>query len=137
MKRTLTVLAIVVVASAAGGTWYLDSKRPLREGELPLAHLQAPATVDYDERGVPHIRAEDEADMYRALGFVHAQDRLFQMELLRRLARGELAEVLGEKLVPTDRLFRTLEIGRHADAYAARLDVDSPSTQALQHYLEG
>ena len=102
-----------------------------------LAALQAPVTVDYDERGVPHIRAESEADMYRALGFVHAQDRLFQMELLRRLARGELAEVLGEKLVPTDRLFRTLEIGRHADAYAARLDPNSPSTQALQHYLEG
>ncbi|MCQ4228550.1 penicillin acylase family protein [Pseudomonas stutzeri] len=137
MKRSLTALALLVAAAAGGLTWYLHDKQPQRDGELVLAALQAPVTVDYDERGVPHIRAENEADMYRALGFVHAQDRLFQMELLRRLARGELAEVLGEKLVPTDRLFRTLEIGRHADAYAARLDPNSPSTQALQHYLEG
>ncbi|MDH1869919.1 penicillin acylase family protein [Pseudomonas chengduensis] len=137
MKRSLTALALVIAAAAGGLTWYLHDKQPQRDGEVVLGALQAPVTVDYDERGVPHIRAENEADMYRALGFVHAQDRLFQMELLRRLARGELAEVLGEKLVPTDRLFRTLEIGRHADAYAARLDADSPSTQALQHYLEG
>lgn len=137
MKRSLTALALVVAAAAGGLTWYLHDKQPQRDGERVLAALQTPVTVDYDERGVPHIRAENEADMYRALGFVHAQDRLFQMELLRRLARGELAEVLGEKLVPTDRLFRTLEIGRHADAYAARLDANSPSTQALQHYLEG
>ncbi|MBJ7546751.1 penicillin acylase family protein, partial [Pseudomonas sp. OA3] len=137
MKRSLTALALVIAAAAGGMTWYLHDKQPQRDGELVLGALQAPVTVDYDERGVPHIRAENEADMYRALGFVHAQDRLFQMELLRRLARGELAEVLGEKLVPTDRLFRTLEIGRHADAYAARLDANSPSTQALQHYLEG
>ncbi|MDZ4193768.1 penicillin acylase family protein [Ectopseudomonas chengduensis] len=137
MKRSLTALALVIAAAAGGMTWYLHDKQPQRDGELVLGALQAPVTVDYDERGVPHIRAENEADMYRALGFVHAQDRLFQMELLRRLARGELAEVLGEKLAPTDRLFRTLEIGRHADAYAARLDANSPSTQALQHYLEG
>ncbi|EZH81019.1 penicillin amidase [Ectopseudomonas composti] len=137
MKRSLTALALVVAATAGGLTWYLHDKQPQRDGELVLAALQAPVTVDYDERGVPHIRAESEADMYRALGFVHAQDRLFQMELLRRLARGELADVLGEKLVPTDRLFRTLEIGRHADTYAARLDANSPSTQALLHYLEG
>ncbi|XLY87896.1 penicillin acylase family protein [Ectopseudomonas mendocina] len=137
MKRSLTALALVIAAAAGGLTWYLHDKQPQRDGELVLGALQAPVTIDYDERGVPHIRAENEADMYRALGFVHAQDRLFQMELLRRLARGELAEVLGEKLVPTDRLFRTLEIGRHAGAYAARLDPNSPSTQALQHYLEG
>ncbi|WP_181880650.1 penicillin acylase family protein [Ectopseudomonas mendocina] len=137
MKRSLTALVLVIAAAAGGLTWYLHDKQPQRDGELVLGALQASVTVDYDERGVPHIRAENEADMYRALGFVHAQDRLFQMELLRRLARGELADVLGEKLVPTDRLFRTLEIGRHADAYAARLDPDSPSTQALLHYLEG
>src|SRR5690606_31296560 len=137
MKRSLTALALVIAATAGGFGWYLHDKQPQRDGELLLGALQAPVAVDYDERGVPHIRAENEADMYRALGFVHAQDRLFQMELLRRLARGELAEVLGEKLLPTDRLFRTLELARHADAYAARLDADSPSTQALQHYLEG
>ncbi|MCY1272406.1 Acyl-homoserine lactone acylase QuiP [compost metagenome] len=137
MKRTLTALAVVVAAVAAGATWYVHSKQPQRSGELALAHLQAPVSVRYDERGVPHIQAQNEADMYRALGYVHAQDRLFQMEMLRRLARGELAEVLGAKLVDTDRLFRTLGIREHADRFAKTLDPQSPAMQALQAYLDG
>lgn len=137
MKRTLTALALIVAASASGAYWYIDSKQPQRAGELPLSGLQAPVTVDYDERGVPHIQAQHEADLYRALGYVHAQDRLFQMEILRRLARGELAEILGSKLVDTDRLFRTLGIREHADRYAAKLDMSAPASQALQAYLDG
>ncbi|WP_068825301.1 penicillin acylase family protein [Pseudomonas sp. BMS12] len=137
MKRSLTVLAIAVAAVAAGATWYAHSKNPLRDGDMPLAGLQAPVEVHYDERGVPHIQAQNEIDMYRALGFVHAQDRLFQMEMLRRLARGELAEVLGAKLVDTDRLFRTLGIREHADRYTKTLDRNSPAVKALQAYLDG
>ncbi len=137
MKRTLTVLAVLIAAAAGGATWYSENKKPVRDGELAMAHLQAPVTVRYDERGVPHIQAANEADMYRALGFVHAQDRLFQMEMLRRLSRGELAEILGARLVDTDRLFRTLGIRAHADAYASKMDKDSPATKALQAYLDG
>jgi penicillin amidase len=137
MKRSLTALALLVAAAAGGRTWYLDGKQPQRDGELILNGLQAPVTVRFDERGVPHIRAEHEADLYRALGYVHAQDRLFQMEMLRRLARGELAEILGAKLVDSDRLFRTLGIRQYADHYAANLDSDSASSKALQAYLDG
>lgn len=141
MKRGLTVLAIllavVIFILAGGGFWYVHSKQPVRQGEMPLAHLQAPVTVRYDERGVPHIRAENEADLYRTLGYVHAQDRLFQMEMLRRLARGELAEVLGPKLVDTDKLFRSLRIREHADAYVARQDKQTPTWRALEAYLDG
>ncbi|MGX5217571.1 penicillin acylase family protein [Pseudomonas segetis] len=137
MKRSLTALAVIVALAAAGGGWYCTSKQPKREGEIALQQLQAPVSVRYDERGVPHIKAESEADMYRALGYVHAQDRLFQMELMRRLARGELAEVLGSKLVDTDRLFRTLEIRQHADKYVQKMDKSSASYKALQAYLDG
>ncbi|WP_394559890.1 penicillin acylase family protein [Aquipseudomonas alcaligenes] len=137
MKRSLTFLAVAIAAAAAGSAWYIDKQLPVRDGNLPLAGLQAPVEVRYDERGVPHIQAQNEADMYRALGFVHAQDRLFQMEMLRRLARGELAEVLGPKLVETDRLFRTLSIREHADRYAKTLDRNSPAVKALQAYLDG
>ncbi|MDP3816143.1 penicillin acylase family protein [Pseudomonas sp.] len=137
MKRSLTALALIIAATAAGAYWYLGSKQPQRSGELHLNALQAPVSVAYDERGVPHIQAEHEADLYRALGYVHAQDRLFQMEMLRRLARGELAEVLGSKLVATDRLFRTLGIREHADRYAQQMDMNSPSSQALLAYLDG
>jgi penicillin amidase len=137
MKRSLIVLAVLIVFIAGGGAWYVHSKQPVRTGDMPLAHLQAPVTVRYDERGVPHIKAGNEADMYRALGYVHAQDRLFQMEMLRRLARGELAEVLGPKLVSTDRLFRSLRIREHADAYVAQQDKTTPQWTALQAYLDG
>ncbi|MDD0845076.1 penicillin acylase family protein [Pseudomonas sp. Gutcm_11s] len=137
MKRSLTFLAVAIAAAAAGTAWYIDKQLPVRDGSLPLAGLQAPVEVRYDERGVPHIQAQNETDMYRALGFVHAQDRLFQMELLRRLARGELAEVLGPKLVDTDRLFRSLDIRQHADRYVQSLDRNSPAIKAMQAYLDG
>ena len=123
MKRSLTVLALLIVALAAGAGWYVYSKQPTRQGMVELQHLQGSVTVRYDERGIPHIRAENETDLYRALGYVHAQDRLFQMEALRRLARGELAEVLGPKLLDTDKLMRSLRIRERAETYLANLSL--------------
>ena len=114
MKRRLTVTVFVVVALAGAGVWYVQSKLPTRQGEIAFSALKEPVTVRYVERGVPHIRAGNQLDMYRALGYVQAQDRLFQMEIMRRLARGELAQVLGPKLVPTDTLFRSLRIRERA-----------------------
>ena len=137
LKWTALVLLGLVVLALAGAAWHVQRKLPQRSGSLPLANLQAAVEVRYDDRGVPHIRAGSEADLYRALGYVHAQDRLFQMELMRRLARGELAEVLGPKLVNTDRLFRTLGLRAHADAYARRMDKSSPGYRALDAYLDG
>ena len=137
MKRSLTVIAIVVATVAGAGAWYVYSKLPTRQGQVALNTLQEPVTVRYDERGVPHIRAGNQADVYRALGYVQAQDRLFQMEIMRRLARGELAEVLGPKLVDTDKLFRSLRIRDRAASYLAELDQQSPAFLALQAYLDG
>jgi penicillin amidase len=137
LKISLLVLAGLLVAAAAALTWHVRGQLPQRDGTLPLSGLKAPVRVAYDERGVPHIRAENEADLYRALGYVHAQDRLFQMEMVRRLARGELAEILGPKLLDVDRLFRTLGLRAHADAYVARMDRASPPWQALDAYLDG
>lgn len=137
MKRAFSLLALALVALVATGAWYLHGKQPRRDGDLPLAGLQGPVSVRYDARGVPHLDAGSEADLYRALGYVHAQDRLFQMEILRRLARGELAEVLGPALVDTDRLFRSLRLGEHADAYVARTPHEGPAWAALEAYLDG
>lgn len=137
MKRSLTALALLIVVLASGAGWYLYSKQPSRQGMVELQHLQGSVTVRYDERGIPHIRADNETDLYRALGYVHAQDRLFQMEVLRRLARGELAEVLGPKLLDTDKLMRSLRIRERAETYLANLDKQSPSFIAMQAYLDG
>ena len=141
MKRILKALAITLAALlvllAAAGAWYIHSKQPQRSGSLSLTALTAPVSVRYDERGVPHIRAENEADLYRALGYVQAQDRLFQMEMTRRLANGELAEVLGPKLLEVDKFFRTLGLRNHADSYVATMDKNSPNYRALDAYLDG
>lgn len=141
MKRALKIFALLLptllVAAAAFAAWYLHSKQPQRSGSMTLTQLTAPVSVRYDERGVPHIRAENESDLYRALGYVHAQDRLFQMEMTRRLAQGELAEVLGPKLVDVDRLFRTLGIRAHAQQAAAKMDPQSATSKALAAYLDG
>jgi penicillin amidase len=137
MKRSLTALALLIVVLAGTAAGYLYSKQPSRKGTVQLQNLQGSVTVRYDERGVPHIRAENESDLYRALGYVHAQDRLFQMEVLRRLARGELAEVLGPKLLDTDKLMRSLRIRERAETYLANLDKTTPTFVALQAYLDG
>ena len=141
LKRGAVGMLALLVLGGGGAAWHLQGKRPQRSGELTLAGLKAPVQVRWDEFGVPHIEAANEPDLYRALGYLHAQDRLFQMEIVRRLARGELAEVLGPKLVETDRLFRTLGLRQHAEAYVKRqtqgIVPPGPAWQALQAYLDG
>ncbi len=137
LKRIGLAFSALLVVIAASLFIYVHGKLPHRSGEQTLPGLQAPVTVRFDERGVPHINANNQADLYRALGYTQAQDRLFQMEMLRRLARGELAQVLGSKLVPTDRLFRTLRIREQADWQVAHADQATPEWQALQAYLDG
>ncbi|MCI0995999.1 penicillin acylase family protein, partial [Pseudomonas corrugata] len=137
MKRSLIAFLSLVVTAIIVTGGYLYSKQPTRQGTVQLQGLQGSVTVRYDERGVPHIRAENETDLYRALGYVHAQDRLFQMEIMRRLARGELAEVLGPKLLDTDKLMRSLRIRERAARYVAEQDPQSPAWIAMQAYLDG
>ena len=137
LKLFAGLLLLALLAATGAGFWYLNTKWPQRSGELALKGLIAPVSVRFDDRGIPHIKAKNERDLYRALGFVHAQDRLFQMEMVRRLAHGELAEVLGPKLVKTDRLFRTLGLGRQAEKAVAAMDLQSPAALAQLAYLDG
>ena len=132
-----TLLGCALIMAIVVGGWHLYTKLPKRDGSLALNQLEATVTVRYDERGVPHITAKNEIDLYRALGFVHAQDRLFQMEMARRIARGELAEILGERLVETDQLFRTLSLRPYAQQYVKKMDRNSPAWRALEAYLDG
>ncbi len=137
IRHLLLVLLTLILVLAAVAGWRVWVSLPEREGSLMLSGLSAPVTVRYDERGVPHISASNDIDLYRALGYVHAQDRLFQMEMLRRLARGELAEILGPSLLETDRLFRTLGLRHRGEQLSARMDRSNPVTLALMAYLDG
>lgn len=137
LKIAIATLTAVLLGAAGAFSWYIHTRQPVRTGTVQLQKLTAAVSVAYDERGVPHIRASNEADMYRALGYVHAQDRLFQMEMARRLAKGELSEVLGARMLETDKLFRTLGISARATEMAARMDVNSKAGIALLAYLDG
>ena len=130
-------LAVVVLALVAGGVLMVQMMHslPQLDGRLTLAALQAPVKVTRDASDVLHIQAASASDAWRALGFVHAQERGWQLEFNRRLMRGELAEILGPSALDTDRLMRTLGLMQAARAQLAGLS--STSRQALQAYSQG
>jgi penicillin amidase len=106
-----------------------------RSGELRLPGLAAPVTVCRDEKGMAMIQAASQADALRALGFVTAQDRLFQMELSRRMAAGRISELAGEQALALDVRMRTIGFARQARRHAALLDTETRAF--LQTYLDG
>ncbi len=108
---------------------------PQTEGEILLEGLDAPVEVVRDRFAVPHIEAASPRDASFALGFVHAQDRLWQMEFQRRLGAGRLAEILGAQALPGDRFMRTLGLYRLAQASLAHLEPDTVAW--LQAYADG
>ncbi|MEO7989108.1 MAG: penicillin acylase family protein [Chryseolinea sp.] len=114
LKRILIGLLALLVALVLFIVIFLQTQKPVYDGELKLSGLKEEVEVKYDNVGVPHIYAKNETDAYLALGYVHAQDRLFQMEMLRRAAGGRLSEVLGPDLLKIDKLFRTLGINQFA-----------------------
>ncbi len=130
-------LALLLAGLAAAGVgWlWLRGSLPQFDGEMPLSGLSAPVEVVRDRHGVPHILARSEEDALFALGFVHAQDRLWQMEMNRRIGAGRLAEVLGADALDTDRLLRTLGLHRRAEASLAHLAPES--RQRIAAYVRG
>ncbi|TDB62277.1 penicillin acylase family protein [Arundinibacter roseus] len=140
LKTTGKVLLFLSLALGLGTWYWLRSLRPDYSTTLTLSELKAPVEVLYDDYGVPHIYAQNEEDMYQAFGFVHAQDRLFQMEVLRRLADGRLAEVFGEKALSSDRFFRTLSFRQQAKLTIDSLyntQPDAPFVRAAKAYMKG
>jgi penicillin amidase len=107
----LVSLAVVeVLLLVIGVGWlYARSSLPQINGSVELAGLDGPVEIVRDADGVPHIFATTDHDAIFALGYVHAQDRLWQMEMNRRIGAGRLSEILGEQALPTDKFLRTLE----------------------------
>ncbi|SDJ39964.1 penicillin amidase [Halovenus aranensis] len=95
-----------------------------------------PATVRYDETGVPHLSADDEQALYFAVGYTQATDRLFQMDLQRRLYRGELSAIVGSTALDTDRFHRQMAFADAAEVTAESLD-GTPVAPILDAYAEG
>ena len=135
-KLFLSLLAIIILVVV--GAWlYTKTLHPNYNGELKLNNLSSKVTTYFDDNGVPHIQAENQEDAYTALGYLHAQDRLWQMELIRRIAAGRLSEILGKDLLKTDKFFLGLGIAEKADEAIAKLDKNSEAYQLTQAYLNG
>jgi len=117
----LWLLVALVLAAAIGGYAFLRASLPTLDGEIAATGLRGPVSVTRDARGVPTIHGSDRGDVAFATGFVHAQERFFQMDLLRRSGAGELAALLGKALLPVDRERRIHRFGARAGVALAAL----------------
>ncbi|HEY8026708.1 MAG TPA: penicillin acylase family protein [Burkholderiaceae bacterium] len=135
LKKLVWLVLALLLAIGVTVTWYWRASLPKVDGSVKLAGLGATVDIVRDQEGIPHIYAQSPGDAYFALGFAHAQDRLWQMEMNRRIASGRMAEVLGPAAVDTDRFLRTLGIARNAQAIWEHL---APDVQAnLDAYAKG
>src|SRR5215470_5640860 len=114
LLKALAAIVVLAVLVFAGGLHYLRRSLPQTDGTIAVHGLSAPIDIIRDADAIPHIFAANKADALFGLGYVHAQDRLWQMELQRRIGHGRLSEVLGAAAVPQDRFLRTVGFGRAA-----------------------
>jgi len=118
------VLAIIIVAAVALSA-FLRLPHPSYTGTLTMDGLMAAVEVRTDDHGVPHIFAQNEADLFFAQGFITARERMFQMDLTRLAGRGELSTLLGDKTLKKDRFFKTLGFYRASEAEYANLSPEA------------
>src|SRR5436305_6555699 len=132
-----TLVGIASLAGSVGGAYFLLMRRPLPKvkGELSLRGLHEPVEIITDRYGVPHIYAQNEDDLFFAQGYVHAFERLWQMELNRRISSGRLSEIFGDIALETDRFARRL--GMHRAANDAARQLPEHSKRILDAYARG
>ena len=135
---TTLIIVVSVIAFVTARHWVnqaMHDALPQLDGAVTVPGLSAPVTIQRDAHGVPHLRAASLDDLLLAQGFVTAQDRLWQMDTLRRHASGTLAEILGPSLLAHDRLQRTLQLRAAADRAIATLPPDQ--LHLLEQYAAG
>ena len=130
----LFLFLIVLVLAIVGYAFYT---KPKYDGELALKNIEKTTTVYFDDFGVPHIYASSQKDAMVALGYVHAQDRLWQMELMRRIAPGRLSEIFGSVALQNDMFFAGLGIEEASEIAIAKLDKNGKDYQLAMAYLDG
>lgn len=138
LKSFLWIFSGFILAIGMGlgfAFYWLSTSLPQTEGEIAFNGLTAPVKIVRDDRGVPHIFAADQLDAAFALGFVHAQDRLWEMDYMRHIGAGRLAEIVGRKGLRLDRFMRTLGIYRLAEAQYKTLSL--PVRRTLDAYARG
>jgi penicillin amidase len=137
LKKFLLAILVLVVFLAVALVFYYFYSKPTYEGELKLKNIQNETIVYFDDFGVPHIYANSQKEAMTTLGYVHAQDRLWQMELLRRIAPGRLSEMFGSRLLKTDTFFAGMGIDEHSEEAIIKLDKNSEAYQLAMAYVDG
>ncbi|MFW6290267.1 MAG: penicillin acylase family protein [Mariniphaga sp.] len=144
-KRVLLVLSLVILIVVIAGYFMLHRIRtsalPDYSENVSLSGLTGEVTILRDSFAIPHIYAQNEADLYRATGYAMAQDRLWQMDLLRRVTQGRLSEVLGKDQLETDLLMRALRIQEKSESILEQIPADVHSaleafSAGVNHYIE-
>src|SRR3954451_6738154 len=137
--RAVVIVLLVAAAALGAGAWWLrgqlHASLPVLDGRIALADLHGAVSVTRDALGVPLIRGTSREDVARATGFLHAQDRFFQMDLARRRAAGELAELVGARALPVDRRARLHRF--RAEARQAVLLLRPQDRNVLRAYVSG
>ena len=133
---SILIAVLVLLLLVVGGAYVFVSRTfPKTNGTLQIAGLQDRVEVYRDKWGVPHIFAQNGHDLFFAQGYVHAQDRLWQMEFNRRVGAGRLSEVLGEATLKSDRFLRTIGLYRAAQADLQALPAEVVAV--LEAYADG
>src|SRR5688500_13501759 len=130
LLRVFIVLLVIAAIAWFGGRAYLARSVAPREGHITA---DANAQITFDAKGIPQVWAKTDADAFFAIGWLHGSERLFQMELVRRLARGELSEVFGEAAYDTDVFQRKIGFARQEDASK----LTPAARMAVQRYVDG
>lgn len=128
-------LALLAGVVAGGGMWWLRESQPAYSGVVESVPVGSPVRVLFDELAVPHVFADGWNDAYFTIGYLHARDRLWQMEMQRRVGQGRVAEILGNRASDLDRFMRTLGL-YHAAENSLRA-LSGETRQALQSYARG
>ena len=126
LAKTLVGLALAAGIGLAGLYWYMRQSLPVFTGTVRVSGLSADIDIVRDADAIPHILAVNKPDALFGLGYVHAQDRLWQMEFQRRIGHGRLSEIFGKAALPQDRFLRTVGFGRAARSAWQRLPAGRP-----------
>jgi len=135
LKRIALWLLVLIVVGLGTGWWLMRGSLPTLDGELALDGLSAPVTIQRDALGVVTIDAANETDAMRALGYLHAQERFFEMDLMRRVSTGELSELFGPIAIEKDKTQRVHRIRARVEADLATMALDK--RPQLQAYTDG
>lgn len=124
LRILIIVLVLIMLATPITGWWLCQRALPVTDGVVTLEPLMKGAQIRFDERGIPYIEASSDRDLWLVEGYVHASDRMFQMDMLRRAARGQMAQVFGEQCVIDDKLMRSVGISQIAEAELKKVSQD-------------